>query len=259
MTKPKYKIGVLGTGHLIQHLVPGLLNGISAAEVLLSPRNAERAAALRNRFGCAIAGNNAQVVDLCEIILVAVRPFQVEETITDLPWRPEQTIISLCAGVRISVFARHLNGAAMVRALPVTAAEFGESPTCIYPNDPVAIGILAHCGPVLELKSEDDFEVASIMGAYYGWVQALIGETAGWLHNAGLDPDIARRLTAAMTLAGATTILERPETEVQDLVDELCLPGSITGLGLDRLKKDNAFAPWQKASTAVLKKLRELD
>jgi pyrroline-5-carboxylate reductase len=79
------------------------------------------------------------------------------------------------------------------------------------------------------------------------------------LHNAGLDPDIARHLTAAMTRAGATTVLERPETEVKDLVDELCLPGSITGLGLDRLKKDNAFAPWHKACAAVLKKLREQD
>jgi pyrroline-5-carboxylate reductase len=179
MTKPKYRIGVLGTGHLIQHLVPGLLRGFAATDVLLSPRNAERAAALRDKFGCAIADDNAQVVDSCETILVAVRPFQVEETITGLPWRPDQTVISLCAGVPISVFTKHLNGAAMVRALPVTAAEFGESPTCIYPNDPVAMDILAFCGPVLELKSEDDFEIASIMGAYYGWVQALIGETAG--------------------------------------------------------------------------------
>ncbi len=259
MTRPKYKIGVLGTGHLIQHLVPGLLRGVAAGDVLLSPRNADRAAALRDKFGCVIAGDNAQVVDNCETILVAVRPFQVEAAIAGLPWRPDQTIISLCAGVPISVFAAHLNGATIVRALPVTAAEFGESATCIFPDDAEANNLLAYCGSVLVLNSEDDFEVASIMGAYYGWVQALIGKTADWLNGAGLDPDTARRLTAAMTRASATNVLERPETRPSELVDELCLPGSITGLGLDILKKDNAFAPWHKASAAVLAKLREPD
>ena len=41
------KLGILGVGHLIQHLVPGLLRGMAAADVLLSPRNAVRAASLR--------------------------------------------------------------------------------------------------------------------------------------------------------------------------------------------------------------------
>ena len=257
MTKQKFKSGVLGTGHLIQHLVPGLLHGVAATDVLLSPRNAKRAAALRDRFGCTIADDNAQIAELCETVLVAVRPFQVEAAIAGLAWWPDQTVISLCAGVPISVFTNHLNGAAIARALPVTAAEYGESPTCIYPNNPVAMHILAHCGPVLELTSEDDFDVASIMGAYYGWVQALIGNSAGWLKQAGLDADTARRLTAAMTRAGATTVLERPDTELKDLVDELCLPGSITGLGLDLLQKDDAFALWHNAMAAVLARLRE--
>ncbi len=259
MTKSNYKIGILGTGHLIQHLVPGLLRGFAATEVLLSPRNADRAAALRDRFGCTIAGDNAQLVECCETILVAVRPFQVETAIAGLPWRPDQIVISLCAGVPISVFADHLNGATIVRALPVTAGQFGESPTCIFPDEAGAKALLAHCGSVLVLGSEDDFEVASVMGAYYGWVQALIGETADWLNKAGLDADTARRLAAAMTRAGATTVLERPDTGLTELVEELCLPGSITGLGLDSLKKDDAFAPWQRASAAVLAKLRETE
>ena len=256
MTKPRYKIGVLGVGHLMKHVLPGLVRGVAASEILLSPRNGDRAAALKDRFGCAIADTNADLVDLCETVLVAVRPTQIDEAITGLPWRPDHLVVSFCAGVQIAQFTRQVNGACVVRALPVTAAEFGESPTCLFPNDPRAYALLEPCGPVLPLRSEDEFEVASVIGAYYGWVQMLIGETSGWLSEAGLNPETARQLAAAMTRAGATTVLERPQDPVVDLVEELCLPGSITGLGRTSLLADNALAPWNKAYAAVLTKLR---
>ena len=256
MTKPRYKIGILGVGHLMQHVVPALADSTSAPALLLSPRNAERAAALKDRFGCPIADTNHDLVELSDTVLVAVRPAQVEDAIAELPWRPDHRILSFCAGVKISQFTPHVNGATVARALPVTSAEFGDSPTVLFPDDPEIHKLLRLCGPVLPVRTEDEFEVASVMGAYYGWTQMLIGNTANWLHDAGLDPETARNLAAAMTRAGATTVLERPQEPVDDLVEELCLPGSITGLGRESLLADRAFDPWDKAFAAVLTKLR---
>jgi len=256
MTDKTYEIGIIGVGHLIQHVLPGLLKGVSSSEVLLSPRGAERSRKLAERYGCHVAESNADVVDTCKTVIVAVRPMQVEEAVSGLPWRKEQRVLSFCAGVPVSVFAGHINGARVIRALPVTAAEFGESPTCIFPDEPAVQVLLNPCGPVLVLRSEDDFEVASVFGAYYGWVQALVGEMAGWAYDAGLDSETARRLVAAMTRGGATTVLQRPETSLPNLVEELCLPGSITGLGLDSLKGEGAFSPWGRAGNKVLEKLQ---
>ncbi|MGI9351821.1 MAG: NAD(P)-binding domain-containing protein [Rhizobiaceae bacterium] len=256
MTKPRYKIGILGVGHLMQHVVPALVGDTPSSNILLSPRNTDRAAALKDRFGCAIAETNHDLVDLSETVLLAVRPTQVEDAIAGLPWRPDHQILSFCAGVTISQFSPHVNGATVARALPVTAAEFGDSPTILFPDNPEFEKLLEPCGPVFPLKTEDKFEVACLMGAYYGWTQMLIGNTARWLSEAGLEPGAARRLTAAMTRAGATTVLERPQDPVEDLVEELCLPGSITGLGRDSLMADRAFDPWDTAFAAVLTKLR---
>ncbi len=254
MSQFTHKIGVLGVGHLIQHMAQGLTQAVPASDILLSPRNAERVQSLRDRFGFDVAADNASLVERSQTVIIAVRPFQVEAALAGFPWCAEQTVVSLCAGVPIITFEKHVSGATVIRALPVTAAEFGASPTCLYPNDPIVSDILKACGPVLPLSSEEDFDSASVMGCYYGWVQALVGEVTDWLSANGLDPVTARKLVAQMTSAGATTILERTDTTLENLVGELCIPGSYTGLGIDKMRATDAFTPWREACQAVLDK-----
>ncbi len=256
MSQVTHKIGVLGVGHLIQHMAEGIVKAVAASEILLSPRNAKRVQTLCDRYEFDVAHDNKSLVQRSQYVVIAVRPFQVEEAIAGLPWRPDQTVVSLCAGVPISIFDKHVSGAKVFRALPVTASEFGASPTSIFPDDPVVAGMLKECGPVIPFTSEEEFETASVMGCYYGWVQALVAEVTQWLTENGVECKTARNLAAEMTMSGATTIRKRPNTALEDLVDELCIPGSFTGMGVDHLRSKGAFTPWREACQAVLDKSR---
>ena len=257
MTENSPKIGIIGVGHLISYLIPGMLRGEHKPDFLLSPRNHKTALVLAQNHTLKIAASNHALVEACDTIILSVRPGQVESAIEGLPWRSEQLIISLCAGVSIGKISTHAKDVRITRALPVTAAKSGESPTAIYPRCDFTQELLGPCGPTVVLEDEDQFEAATMLGAYYGWIQHLIGEMAEWAQANNLSPETSRMLACQMTRAAATTVRDAPEKPIEALVDELCLPGSITGLGLDSLKREDAFKAWHQAGNTVLKNLKD--
>lgn len=250
-------IGIMGVGHLIRHMVPGLLRAAVPPKLLLSPRGAETAGALSRRFGIEIAKDNHDLVESSQMVLIAVRPFQLAQAMTGLPWRDDHLVVSLVAGISIDTVQALVPRCRVARAIPVIAGEFGASPTCVFPDVPDVRRLLEPTGPIVPLAVESDFEAASIISCYCGWVQALMGEVTAWLQTENIDPDVARHLVAAMTKASGTVVLERRDEPLDRLVSELCLPGSFTGQGLDLLRDRKAFAPWREACQALLERMHK--
>lgn len=244
-------VGVLGVGHLMAHVVPGLMRTEEPPKVVLSARNAERAGALAERFSLEICTDNHVLVEASDVVMVAVRPFDVADTIKDLPWRDTQTVLSFAGTVSRSDYEPHVNGANIVLAMPVITAEFGESPTSLWPPNELVEELMAPCGPVIVFASEAQFKAASGSGAYFGWVQALILEMTQWLSAKGVPEETARALIAGMTRAGAVSAFERTATPLDELINDLCLPGSLTGQGLEILQNGDAFAPWRAAADSI--------
>ena len=77
-------------------LVADRTGDASPGTIVLSPRNAERSAKLAAAHDvCSIAPDNQSVVDGADIIFVCVLPAQLDEVLTDLTFRPDQTLVSL--------------------------------------------------------------------------------------------------------------------------------------------------------------------
>ena len=248
-------VGLLGVGHLAEYLVPGLLRALAPDALLLSPRNREKAAALADIHGIPLAADNADLVERSDVVLLATRPAQAPDAIAGLPWRRGQILVSLCAGVPIAALAAAAPASA-ARAMPISAARIGQSPTCLYPDSQPAREVLAPLGPVLLLPDEAGFEAATVSAAYYGWVHALIGEIANWTSAAGVPPELARQLIGQTTAAAAGMVAADGERPIEDLVRSLATPGGITELGLKHLDEAGSFDDWRAACDAVLAKLR---
>ena len=253
-------VGILGVGRLAEFLVAGLKRVPASADesplrVLLSPRNADRAEALSERYGLVIAGDNAELVAASDVVLLATRPEQAADAVAGLPWRDGQSLISLCAGLPRARLAAAAP-AEITRAMPLSAAMIGASPTSFYPDREAARAVLAHFGPVIALASEAEFETATAAIAVYGWVHALIGEVSDWAADAGLEAATARDIVARTFGAAAGMVVAQPEESFPDLLAELATPGGITALGLTRLREAESFADWQQACAAVLAQLR---
>jgi len=252
-------VGILGVGRLAEFLVTGLKRHADAPAILLSPRNAARAACLAERHGLEIASDNAALVAASDIVLLATRPVQAAGAVEDLPWRAGQLLVCLCAGVPLARLAPHTGPATLARAMPLSAAAIGESPTCLYPDLAPARELLSRLGPVISLPDEAAFEAASVSGAFYGWVHALIGEVTDWCAAAGVPEKAARELTARTVGAAAGMVLHQTDTPFAEMMEELATPGGVTELGLETLHEEKAFAAWRAACAAVLARARRDD
>ena len=223
--------------------------GLDPAKVILSPRGhgPELAAAQ----GSGLAADNADLVRRADLVLLAVRPDAAVRALEGLPWRAGQVIVSACAGVPVAALAAAAPGARIVRIMPMTTAEIGRSPTAIFPDLPPARALIERIGPAIPLAREEDFEIATVSAAVYGWAQDLIRQTADWSAARGLAPDIARLLVARTFEGAGALIAEKPEPMAQ-LLDELVTPGGITERGLQVLGQAGVPRAWDDACQAVL-------
>lgn len=239
-------VGIIGVGHLIKHMVPAMVR--SPHRFILSERGRETSAKLAEQYDLEVVSDNQEIVDQADIVILAVRPYDALEVAGALKWREGQTVLSLIAGTVAGELVPVIAPARMVMAMPVVAAQFGESPTLLYPDDLACRTLLETCGPVVVLNSADHFGPASVVACYYGWVHELIAQMTEWTVEQGVDPGVARQLVAQMTRAAATSARERIETPLDGLVAELATPRSFTGAGLDILHEDDAFAAWRRAA-----------
>lgn len=245
-------IGIIGTGHLIRHMMPAMVK--TGYRFIVSQRGRATSEWLAGHHGAEIYTDNQAIVNEADIVILAVRPFDAVEVCEGLTFQPRQSVLSLCAGLSSTELAPAIKPGRLVMAMPVVAAQFGESPTLLYPEDQQCRHLLEPCGPVLALNTEADFAPASTIACYYGWVQELIAEMAGWVSDHGVDETTARLLVAQMTRAAATTVRERPDDSIRALVDELATARSFTLKGLEVLREADAFTPWKNAATALLEK-----
>lgn len=250
-------VGILGVGHLTYHMVPGLVAGDTDLTVRLSPRNAERAADLNERFDVEIAEDNAQLVEKSDVILIGVRQFHALDVVRGLPWRAGQTVVSCCAGLALEDIAPLVGDADLVRAMPTVGAEFRESPTCIFPDNAAAASVLSNCGAVIPLAREHHFNAATVTVCYSSMLFGLLARMQEWNETAGIDAETARTLVSELSKSTAVMARERKEVSLDDIVEELATPGSFTLKGLEVLQARDAFRPWIEMSNTMLKQLSE--
>ncbi len=246
-----YKIGFLGVGHLAGYMVRGLLRPTDTFDkrpkIILSPRGAAQAIALSDEFNLEIAKSNEALVEQCDVIILATRPPDLIDAISGLPWREEQIALSVAAGVALDGISRAVSPAQAIRSLPVTAAEIGESPTCLYPDNPIAHDILEKLGSVHVFDNEEAFELASIHGVVFSVFHAGIASVANWFEQAGLNPITAREMSAQALRATGGMVLAHPENSFDHMTNEYASPGTLTLLALEALQGNGGLSGWHEA------------
>ncbi|MEQ8708858.1 MAG: NAD(P)-binding domain-containing protein [Rhodospirillales bacterium] len=253
------RLGIIGVGHLAEQLVAGWMRDPERRpEILLSPRNAGKAAKLSRDYGLNTAVSNSAVVENSDIVILASRPAQAAEAVAGLPWRKDQHLVSVCAGVTLEDL-KAASPAACHRAMPLTASRIGESPTLLFPDSPALHDALQPLGPVIAVPDERSFDLATVNAAVYGWVFALISEITDYTISEGLDPAVARHITTHSFRAATGMILKHPGQPISEMIADLATPGGITELGLSHLTSEDALKCWSRASEKVVQRLLRRD
>ena len=252
-------LGFVGTGAITSAIVTGL-NASDAGRdsILVSPRNAEVAAALAAKFpNVAVAASNQAVLDGSDVVMLAVRPQVTVEVLSDLRFRPDHQVISLLAITpleKVSILVAPASK--VVRAIPMPMVANLCGPTAIYPPDPMAAEIFNRLGTAVAVESADQFSAFSTATATIASYFAFAGEITEWLARHDVPRDAARRYVATVFQGLANLAVSQPQHSFTTLAGEFATGGGINEQVVAHLKNTGALAAVSDALDAVLQRMK---
>ena len=263
------RVAVLGAGKLGESLVRGFLHSQwrEPADLVLTARRAERLEFLRATYGVETTSDNAEAVRDAALIVLAVKPQDTSRVLAEIAGvlTPEQTLLSVAAGVTTASIERHLGeGARVVRAMPNAPALRHEGIAGICPGEharhedlDLAEEALGHVGSVVRVAEESMDAVTAISGsgpAYFALLAEAMIEAGVLL---GLSRDVATQLVV-QTMYGSAALLRDEGMHPVELREAVTSPAGTTTRALRELEQSGVRAAFLNAIHAAAERSREL-
>jgi pyrroline-5-carboxylate reductase len=252
------KLGFLGTGAITSAMVTGLnAEGAEPHLIRVSPRNAVVAGELAGRYPqVSVASSNQDVVDGCDVVVIAVRPQIAAAVLPELRFRADHNIISLVSGFSVRKLAGLVAPAARItRAVPLPSTAKRRCPTAICPPDAVAAELFGSLGTAFAVDSEREFDAfctaTATMAAYF----AFAGTVSSWLSRHGIAEAKARDYTAQILCGLALTSVERPGLSFQSLAADHATKGGTNQQVLTHLMEHGVFETFSEALDGVMRRV----
>jgi len=253
-------IGFIGVGELALYTIRGVRRGGYQGPILLSPRNREKAKYLAEKHDCEVQQDNQTVVDNSDYFVIATRPAHCLETLASLEFKPGQVLISVIAGIEVEQLRTVLPAELeVVRAMPVSSAEAGASPTLIYPDNAFVREFFNYCGNSIAVDNEAYFTQGSVLACVYCWFFSLYEELIQSTQGPALPAGLSAELVMGMAKGAAELALAKKETSPGEIVKGIATEGTFSKLGLDLLEEKAAFKPWREACELLQKQLTASD
>lgn len=231
------RIAILGAGVMGETLLSAILtSGHPVSDIIITEKRDERAAELREKYRVDVT-DNATAVAGADVVLLVVKPQDVPTLLAEIGGsvRPDATVVSLAAGVRIATLEAALpDGVAVIRAMPNTPALVGEGMFGISPGSSCSpeqlqtvMRLLESGGRVVTVDESRQDAVTAVSGSGPAYVFYLAEAMIAGGVAEGLDPDTARAL-ANQTLVGAAKLLAESDQSAEELRRRVTSPNGTT-------------------------------
>ena len=250
--------GFIGVGELALYTIKGVRDGGYQGLILLSPRNREKADQLARDYACEVQSDNQAVVSKSDFVVISTRPAQCLETLSSLEFRPGQVLISVVAGIEVKQLKNALNqDIEVIRAMPVSSAAAGSSPTLVYPRNDFVCELFNFCGQSIVIDNEQTFAQGSVIACVYSWYFVLFESLIEATRSSALPTGISAQLVMGMAKGAADLALADKTRSPGEIADGIATEGTFSKLGLDLLRQRGAFEPWREACELLKEKLAD--
>ncbi len=224
------RIGILGVGTIAEAVVRAMCaRPGNSDEFILSPRSASRSTRLAEEFdNCRRVESNQAVVDAADIVVLSMRPQELDEALDGLTFREDQVIASFIAALPPSQVAELTAPATRAcQLIPLPAIEMHKGPLVICPAIPEVLEAFNGLGDLVVLDDESRIRVLScasaIMSTYYEAQNRVIG----WIADQGIAPETASLYIRSELEGLAAVGKSTPEDRRDDLPAEHQTPGGL--------------------------------
>jgi pyrroline-5-carboxylate reductase len=263
------RIAILGCGKIGEALVAGLLSSgwRERSEIVVTARRQERADELHKRYGVEATLANAEAVTGAGLIVVAVKPQDLEGLLSEIgpALTAKQTVLSVAAAMPTSTIEAQLaDGVPVVRAMPNTPATVHEGMAGIcggtHADDKhlaLAEECLSHLGAVVRLPERHMDAVTAVSGsgpAYFALLAEAMIEAGILL---GLSREVSTQLVV-QTMLGTGVLLRDKKMHPVELREAVTSPGGTTIRAIHELEQAGVRAAFLNAIQAAMERSREL-
>lgn len=193
--------------------------------------------------------DNKKCIADAEIIILAVKPFQMQEVLQEIKNSiPAQAlVISIAAGLTTTWYAKQgLSKFAIVRAMPNIAVEIGYGATPLFANTHVTTqqkqqieGIFNPLGIFTWVKDEDELNIfTALSGSGPAYIFEFMSALTQGAVNLGLSKDIALNFTL-QTMRGALHLAADSKLSLKELKSQVTSAKGTTEAALNVLEKNS--------------------
>jgi pyrroline-5-carboxylate reductase len=246
------KITVIGAGNIGGAVVEGAVKQgvLTTTDIVVSDPHPN----VKERFNSRNivvnhVNNNAIAVEGADLIIVAVKPWLVEEVMNEIAGvveRDRQAIVSIAAGVTFAQIAQYLSvekmgQAEIYRIIPNTAISLGKSVSFIAKHntsaghDAQVHELFKALGEIFYVEEHEMTACTALASAGIAYALRYIDAAMRGGEALGLNRDKSLQIVMK-TVDGALALLEANNTYPQTEIDKVTTPGGVTLKGLDKME-----------------------
>ncbi len=258
------KIAIIGGGNLGAAIAEGLVkSGFTLpGHIMVTKRNISTIRHLEEK-GILVGDDNGEAVRYADLVILAVKPFQVEDVISRIKndLTDHHLLLSVVTGVSMDDIL-HFAGRkiAVVRAMPNTAIAIQESMTCVCSRNTTedqkeyVNHLFRQLGKVVTIE-EKLMDAATVLGAC-GIAYALRFIRANIQGGIEIGFDAATAtLIASQTVKGAAELLIQTGRHPEQEIDKVTTPKGCTIAGLNEMEHQGFSSSLIKGITASFDKI----
>lgn len=260
-------IGFIGAGNMATAIVKGLLKSHTPEETIFVYDCNVRQLKHMAELGVNIAYLGEELVEKCDIIVLAVKPQNYDEVLAEI--KPavtaEKIFVTIAAGISIDYVRKGLGiDCPMVRVMPNTPLLLGKGATALCRSENISdedfktiYDMFANSGEAVVLPEEQMNSVIAVNGSSPAYVYLFAKAMTDYAVSVGIDSDTALKLVAQTFIGSAEMLLssgDNPDT----LIQKVCSKGGTTIEAVNVLNENNVPQIIMDAMAACTKRAEEL-
>ena len=235
------KTGFIGGGNMAEAMIKGMTSQ-GMMNIHVSDPKEERRQYIRKNYNVETTESNTQVVRSCDIIILAVKPQNMDKVIEEIGEEvtENKTVVSIAAGITLAFLSSRLKTKKLIRVMPNTPALVQKGMTvmslceCFSDRDVAVVReIFMSIGEVITLPEKYMNAVTAVSGSGPAFIAYFIEGMIESGIKLGLTNDDARIL-AVQTAIGTSQLLDTgmSPSKLREMVTS---PGGTTAAGLKTL------------------------
>ncbi|HJC96918.1 MAG TPA: pyrroline-5-carboxylate reductase [Candidatus Phocaeicola gallinarum] len=253
------KVAIIGAGNMGGAIARGLANGhyIKAEEITVSNPSQPKLDQLKAEHPhIHITNSNKEAAEGADIVIIAVKPWKMEEVLKPLRLRQPQILVSVAAGLTFENLAHFVDPEMPIfRVIPNTAIAECASMTPIAARNAsdeqikMMIDLFNEMGLAILIEEKQFAAATALTSCGIAYVLKYVQAAMQAGVEMGIRPNDAMKMVAQTVEGAAQLLLKNEHTHPVLEIEKVTTPGGITIKGVNALEHEGF-------TSAVIKALK---